>query len=102
MKAVVADTSNFIALLAETDAYHEAAGAWTQDTLGLTVVTEYVLEELGGALCRSRYRGQFVPFVAHLLRDQATAFVPASSVLFQSGLKLYADRPDKTWSLVDC
>lgn len=43
MKPIFADTSYYIALLSEEDAYHEAAVGWTQRLLGRVVVTEYVL-----------------------------------------------------------
>ena len=102
MKPVLADTSYYIALLSEKDVYHEAAVTLSESLLGRTVVTEYVLVELGNALCRSRYRSQFVPMVEHLLTDGNTQFIPASNSLFRQGLQLYAARPDKSWSMVDC
>ena len=102
MKPIFADTSYYIAFLSEEDVYHDAAIAWSEDLLGRTVVTEYVLVELGNGLCRSRYRSRYVPLVEHLLNDPDTIFVPASESLFQQGLQLFAARPDKTWSMVDC
>ena len=102
MKPVFADTSYYIALLSEDDSFHEAALAWSKDLLARTIVTEYVLVELGNGLCRSRYRSRYVPLVEHLLNDPDTIFVPASESLFQQGLQLFAARPDKTWSMVDC
>ena len=59
MKPVFADTSYYIALLSEEDSYHGAALAWSENLLGRTVVTEYVLVELGGALARSKYRARY-------------------------------------------
>jgi uncharacterized protein len=32
----------------------------------------------------------------------AGSIVSASKALFRQGLSLFADRPDKAWSLVDC
>jgi uncharacterized protein len=38
-----------------------------------------------------------------LLRQQPDAeIVPASTDLFQRGVELFAERPDKKWSLTDC
>lgn len=102
MKPVFADTSYFVALLSETDQWHEAAVLWSERLLGRQVVTEYVLVELGSALSRVGDRRVFVPFIEHLLAERGTVFVPASNDLFQRGLTLFAKRPDKDWSLVDC
>jgi len=102
MKPVFADTSYYLAVLSREDAYHEAAIAWSENLLGRTVVTEYVLVELGNALCRSKYRSRYVPFVQELLADAGTIFIAASAALFHEGLEFYAARPDQTWSVVDC
>jgi predicted nucleic acid-binding protein len=102
MKPVFADTSYYIALLSEEDVYHDIAVTWSESLLGRTVVTEYVLVELGSALSRSKYRHRYVPFVEHLLVDTDTVFVPASTRLFDQGRRLFATRPDKLWSMVDC
>lgn len=102
MKPVFADTSYYIALLSEGDAYHREALDWSENLLGRTVVTEYVLVELGNALSRSKQRDRYVPFVEHLLSDPDTVCVPASLDLFRQGLRLFAARPDEAWSMVDC
>ena len=60
MKPTLADTSYYIALLSEEDAYHEAAVAWSKNLLGPTVVTEYVLVELGSAVSHSKNRDRYV------------------------------------------
>jgi hypothetical protein len=44
----------------------------------------------------------YVPFVEELLNDPGAVFVPASPALFRQGRALFAARPDKEWSLVDC
>lgn len=102
MKPVFADTSYYIALLSEEDLAHAAAITWSENLLGLTVVTEYVLIELGNALSRSKYRHRYVTLVEHLMSDADTVFIPASRTLLEQGLQLYAARPDKAWSMVDC
>jgi predicted nucleic acid-binding protein len=102
MKPVFADTSYYVALLSEADAWHHTAVEWSEKILGRQVVTEYILVELGGAFSKAKDRRPYVPFVQHLLADPATSFVPASNDLFQDGLALFAARPDKDWSLVDC
>ena len=44
---------------------------------------------------------------AHALVDEVMTgpvfeYVPASHALFEAGLRLHRDRPDKEWSLTDC
>jgi predicted nucleic acid-binding protein len=102
MKPVFADTSYFIAVLSEEDSFHDAAIHLTESLLGRMVVTEYVLIELGNALSRSKYRDRYVPFVRQLIVDPDTVFISASAGLFRDGMKLYAARPDQSWSMVDC
>ena len=102
MKPIFADTSYYIALLSKEDAYHEAAAAWSSNLLSRTVVTEYILVELGNALSRSKNRDRYVPLVEHLLGDPDKVFLPASELLFRQGRELFAARPDKSWSVVDC
>jgi len=40
--------------------------------------------------------------VRDLESDPSVQIVPASQVLFAAGFDLFARRPDKDWSLVDC
>ncbi len=102
MKPVFADTSYYVALLGPRDAHHEVAVQWSERLLGRVVVTEYVLVELGSALSGLEDRHLYVPFVKELLKDPGTVYVPAAAALFRQGLDLFAARPDKAWSMVDC
>jgi hypothetical protein len=102
MIPVFADTSKYVALLGPGDAHHQLALDWSQRLLGRTVVTEYILIELGSALSGLEDRHLFVPFVDALLNDPGVEYVPASHTLLRQGLDLFAKRPDKEWSLVDC
>jgi predicted nucleic acid-binding protein len=101
VKAVLADTSYYIAILSERDAAHDAVDL-TANLLGAKVLSEYVLVELGNALSRSKDRGRFAPFVDRLLSDEDTVFIPASRKLVHRGFELYRARADKAWSMVDC
>jgi predicted nucleic acid-binding protein len=96
MKPVLADTSYYIALLSENDAYHDAALAWSKNFLARIVVTEYVLVELGNGLSRSRDRNRYRPFVEQLLIDPGTIFVPASVERFRKGMHMFHARADKS------
>ena len=61
-----------------------------------------MLVELGSALCATGDRHLFAPYARHLSADAGTLIIPASGALFDAGLALFADRPDKNWSMVDC
>jgi uncharacterized protein len=102
MKPVLADTSYYVALLSNNDERLLSAVRWSETLLGQQVVTEYVLVELGSMFANVRGRRHFVPFVEHLLADGGTLFIPASRSLLRRGMALFASRPDKEWSLVDC
>lgn len=102
MKPVLADTSYFVALLGKSDSHHKQAVEWSEQFLGQTFVTVYVLVELGSSLSSRGDRDLYVPFVTALLDEKATLFISASATLFRQGLSLFESRPDKEWSLVDC
>ena len=102
MRPVFADTSYYVALLGPSDKHHKLALKWSQRLLGRVVVTEHILVELGSALSGREDRHLYVPFVEELLKDPGTVFVPASEKIFRQSLRLFAERPDKEWSLVDC
>ena len=102
MKTVFADASYYVALLGPNDAHHRVAVEWSERLLGRIVVTEFVIIELGSALSGLDDRHLYVPFIEELLGDPATIYVPSSGTLVRQGLDLFAKRPDKKWSLVDC
>jgi uncharacterized protein len=102
MKPVFADTSYFLALFSEEDVHHSKAVLVSREQSRPMVLTEFVLLELGNSLCRGHARRVFVDLVAHLRSDPLYTVVPVSESLFESGLNLFAQRPDKEWSLTDC
>jgi uncharacterized protein len=61
-----------------------------------------VLVELANALARASSRKLFVDLQPKLRANPNIMIVAASAELFERGCKLYADRPDKDWSLTDC
>lgn len=102
MKPVFADTAYFVAFCGPSDAFHTQAIAASASLLGRVVTTEYVLVESGGLHCRPEDRPAFINLVRDLESDPAVVIVPASTALFHHGFELFAARPDKEWSLVDC
>jgi uncharacterized protein len=101
MKAVFADTAHYVALLVETDEYHEAALRWELRSAHV-VVTDYVLVELGNVLSSLRYRVGLPAFIRRIRSEPTSEVVPASDALLEKGLALFEQRPDKEWSLTDC
>ena len=58
--------------------------------------------EVADALAESISRCSVVPFIRHLGQDQKVKIISASPELFERGLQLYEQRPDKDWPLTDC
>ena len=102
MTPVFADTSFYIAFTNPKDAWYEAATMIGNHCRGAMVTTEYVLVELGNYLCRPADRKLFLRIVEMLHADSKTVLLPTSSRLLEAGLALFAERPDKGWSLTDC
>lgn len=102
MKPVFADTSYYLALVNRTDPRHERAFELAEGLLGRVFVTEYVLVELGSALSSGSDRLVYLDLLEDLQSDESITINPASESLFRHGVALFAERPDKKWSLVDC
>ncbi len=102
MTGVFADTSFYVALSNEHDASYAAAMAFSAHYRGGIVTTEYVVLELGNFFSRVGDRRVFLGLMDDLRSDPKTHLVPAGAKLFDDGLRLYAARLDKDWSLTDC
>jgi predicted nucleic acid-binding protein len=97
-----ADSFVFLAMLNRRDRKHAAAVAALGNSRDRLVTTAWILTELADGLCAARSRGAFVSLEARLKGDSRFTIVPASAQLFDEGLELYRQRPDKDWSLTDC
>ena len=97
-----ADAHYYIALLSREDQHHAAALRLTAQLEGTIVTTDWILAEVGNALCQPRNRLRFIELVNVLRSNPAVKIVSATREIFDGGLQLYANRPDKAWSLVDC
>lgn len=104
MTAVFADTFYWIALINPVDRHSQATLRFDDLLSGGNVyTTEEVLAEVltffaGDSWLRSRA----VETVREILSDSAVHIIPQSHESFVSGFDLYAARPDKEYSLVDC
>ena len=99
---VFADAFFYVALINRHDAFHAQAAERARNYRGGVLTTEWVLTEVADALAASLARRRIHNAFAQLAADPDTHTIGASPDLFARGLKLYADRPDKSWSLTDC
>jgi len=58
--------------------------------------------EIGNALSKKRYRQAATALLNALENDPDVSIVSLSDDLYFQAVALFADRPDKPWSLVDC
>ncbi len=97
-----ADTSFYVALLSPRDALHLEAMEIARGCGGRIITTEYVMVEVGNWLASSGNREAFILLNQQIHSDPKVFVVPAGRSLYESGVDLYACRPDKLWSLTDC
>jgi predicted nucleic acid-binding protein len=102
MTPVFADASYYVALLSPRGQRHQDAVRISGELRRPVVVTEFVLIEVSNALAAVESRNRAVALWTHLENDPTVTIVPASTELIAEGLGLYAQRPDKEWSLTDC
>jgi len=102
MRTLFADTFYYIALLSSTDNAHVRAVEFTRDFNGQMVTTAWILTELADGMAAPTNRQAFISFLAGLRSDPQVSIVAPDPALFDEGIALYANRPDKEWSLTDC
>jgi uncharacterized protein len=102
MRTVFADTFYFLALLDAREDRHAQAVEASRDPQLRLVTTEWVLAEFGDAYSHPQDRSDFVTLYRALLNHPRIKIVPADAPLFRRGIELFAQRPDKAWSLTDC
>ena len=102
MKILFADSFFYFALLNSADLAHEQAEAFLENFDGKLVTTAWVLTELADGMAGPADRQTFIHLHQALSTDPDVTIVPPEPAIFAEGLALYADRPDKEWSLTDC
>ena len=101
MTALFADAFYFLALLNKSDKGHAPALQFRKSGLPL-VTTSWVLTEVGDALCAVENRDLFLKLLNSLYEMPDAKIIPASEELFERGIELFRQRPDKDWPLTDC
>ena len=105
MRAWFIDTGFVIALSAPKDNFHTRAAVLAQQIARdqIPLVTTYaVLLEIGAALSKLNFRVAAAQLLQSLYNDAHVQILPNDAALTQSSLDLFAQRPDKEWSLCDC
>ncbi len=102
MSCVFADSFYFFAILSASDAGHAKAVAISHTLKGRIVTTDWVLTEVADGLARPPRRSVFAPFRQDILANPGIIVVRFSAEWNEAGIDLYAQRPDKEWSLTDC
>jgi predicted nucleic acid-binding protein len=97
-----ADTFVFLALLSRHDRKHTAAVQAMNASREPLLTTAWVLTELADGLCAAQSRALFVEMEARLRGNPRVTIIEPSQRLYDDGLELYRQRPDKDWSLTDC
>lgn len=102
MSIVFADTFYFLGLSNRTDEAHSKRVEFSRQFRGTVITTAWVLVEVADALANPPERVRAANLIQKLYQNPLFKIIePAQPPLFR-GLKLYAERPDKAWSLTDC
>ena len=102
MKIVFADAWFYVTLMHAGDEHHVRVAAWFRAFTGRFVTTRPVLTEVANGLAAPQFRNRVAALLLRLENDPKVRIVGNSDVLYTRGLTLYAQRPDKEWSLTDC
>ena len=102
---VFLDTAYAIALSAPSDLRHAQAvtlAAWIESSSIRLVTTRAVMLEIGNALAKARYRKAAVDLLEAIENDNAVEIVGLSEALWDRAYRLFRDRTDKEWGMIDC
>ena len=102
MTTVFADCYYYLALVNERDEGHAKAVEFIRNFPGRIITSEWVLTEVGDVLVQPQKRFAFLQLLQSVLDDPQTTIVEANHESFAHGVNLFAERPDKDWSLTDC
>jgi predicted nucleic acid-binding protein len=99
---VFADTFYFLAIVHRDDAAHNRARALSDELREPILATAWLLTEVADAMAGPGLRQVFLRLLETLKAEPSCTSIPPTEALFNEGLSLYRDRPDKDWSLTDC
>ena len=102
---VFLDTAYAIALSAPADAFHARAvslAQWIEASSIRLVTTRAVTLEIGNALAKARHRRAAVELLGAIEDDESIEIVGLSEAVYERAFRLYGERMDKEWGLIDC
>jgi predicted nucleic acid-binding protein len=99
---VFADAFALIAWLNPRDNAHETVAAYLSSFTGKLVITEWVLMEVADALSAPEARATVIAFLNAVRADPLFQIVDYEREAYDAGFDVFANRPDKAWSLTDC
>jgi uncharacterized protein len=102
MRTVFADSFYFMAAINERDQAHALAVRFAEQRTDRLVTTEWILTEAGDAFANPKWRASFLTMLGDLRSDPNVIVVEATHELFDRAARLFASRPDKSWSVTDC
>lgn len=99
---VFLDTFALIAWVHARDAAHPPVKAYLDQFTGRIVTTEWVLLEFADAFAKASVKQYALRAIERIRQHPMFEVISYDPAIFQAGFNLYADRPDKDWSLTDC
>lgn len=99
---IFVDSYFYIAFLNERDPDHARVVAASRSIRERLLTTEFVLVEVANALAGTSFRKRVVDFLTTIERQPWITVAWSNRTVLRAGLDLYANRPDKEWSLTDC
>lgn len=105
MSEVFIDTAAWLALLNQSDSFHQQAKEIEQSLKANKrrwVTTDFILIEIADALCQISQRSQTAKLIKNLKNLKSIIVIELDQELLQQGLELYESRLDKNWGLTDC
>lgn len=102
MKTIFADSYFFLAFGNSSDAGHRKAIEYAARYRGQIITTDWILTEVGDGFAAPSMRLRFLELFKLIEMDPKWEIIEATRQLHLRGVKLYAERPDKAWSLTDC
>jgi predicted nucleic acid-binding protein len=102
MNVVFADTHYFIALVNHADSAHQRAVEFSKSNAIRLITTGWVITELANSLKSPKNRPLFARIWASVRAEPQIRYIEPSQALLDQGIDLFNQRPDKSWSLVDC
>lgn len=104
-REVFLDTAYAVALVAQTDRFHQAA---VEFAIRLTseqtqvITTSAVVTEIGNSLSGQRYRASAVQLLDLIDNDPTITILNVTEAIHRQARNLYRNRMDKEWGLTDC